>query len=283
MVVALAALASVTAIETIVLGEAENYAILSKTGISTVPDSVITGDIAVSPITGNAMTGFSMTMDADGTKGTSEQVTGIAYAASYIEPTPTWLTTAVLDMQAAYTDAAGRPNENDARINLGAGILGGVFGGPTAPLMTGVYTFDTDVHIVSELFFDGEGKGDTSAVFIIQVAGNILIDANLMVKLGRALDGEGGKGDTSAVFIIQVAGNILIDANLMVKLRKGASAKNIFWQVSGNVKVMSEAHMEGNILCKTDVTFITGSSLNGRILAQTAAVLQKATITKPAL
>mmetsp|Transcript_72365 Transcript_72365/g.141823 ORF Transcript_72365/g.141823 Transcript_72365/m.141823 type:complete len:256 (+) Transcript_72365:97-864(+) len=248
MVVALAALASVTAIETIVLGEAENYAILSKTGISTVPDSVITGDIAVSPITGNAMTGFSMTMDADGTKGTSEQVTGIAYAASYIEPTPTWLTTAVLDMQAAYTDAAGRPNENDARINLGAGILGGVFGGPTAPLMTGVYTFDTDVHIVSELFFDGEGKGDTSAVFIIQVAGNILIDANLMVKL-----------------------------------RKGASAKNIFWQVSGNVKVMSEAHMEGNILCKTDVTFITGSSLNGRILAQTAAVLQKATITKPAL
>jgi len=92
-----------------------------------------------------------------------------------------------------------------------------------------------------------------------------------------------GKGDTSAVFIIQVAGNILIDANLMVKLRKGASAKNIFWQVSGNVKVMSEAHMEGNILCKTDVTFITGSSLNGRILAQTAAVLQKATITKPAL
>jgi hypothetical protein len=37
--------------------------------------------------------------------------------------------------------------------------------------------------------------------------------------------------------------------------------------------------MEGIILGKTAVTFITGSSLNGRILAQTACTLQKATIT----
>ena len=37
------------------LGTAGNYAILAKTGISTVPASVITGNIAVSPIAGAAM------------------------------------------------------------------------------------------------------------------------------------------------------------------------------------------------------------------------------------
>jgi len=41
------------------------------------------------------------------------------------------------------------------------------------------------------------------------------------------------------------------------------------------------AHMEGILLVKTDVTFITGSSLNGRVLAQTACVLQSATIVQP--
>jgi hypothetical protein len=38
--------------------------------------------------------------------------------------------------------------------------------------------------------------------------------------------------------------------------------------------------MEGILLVKTDVTFVTGSSLNGRVLAQTACALQKATIVE---
>jgi hypothetical protein len=56
-------------------------------------------------------------------------------------------------------------------------------------------------------------------------------------------------------------------------------AKNIFWQVAGAIMVKAGAHMEGILLGQTTVTFITGSSLNGRILAQTACVLQMATIT----
>jgi hypothetical protein len=38
----------------VLLGTANNYAILAKTGITTVPASVITGDIAVSPIAATA-------------------------------------------------------------------------------------------------------------------------------------------------------------------------------------------------------------------------------------
>jgi hypothetical protein len=135
-------------------------------GISTVADSAITGDIAVSPIASAAMTGFSLTADSGGTFSTSSQVTGSAFAASYIAPTPTHLTTAVSDMETGYTDAAGRPNEDGARINLGAGLLGGDLpGGPTTPLTPGVYTWTTDVKIKGNIHI----SGSASDIFIFQV------------------------------------------------------------------------------------------------------------------
>jgi cytoskeletal protein CcmA (bactofilin family) len=106
----------------------------------------------------------------------------------------------------------------------------------------GVYNFTTAVHITGNLYFDAADNAD-------------------------------------AVFVIQTTGNLIQDANYEVILARGAKAENIFWQVAGNVEVMAGAHMKGVILGKTSVTFITGSSLNGRILAQTACVLQVATIT----
>ena len=61
----------------------------------------------------------------------------------------------------------------------------------------------------------------------------------------------------------------------------GAKAENIIWAVAGEVTVGAGAHMEGILLAKTAIKFMTGSSLNGRIFAQTAATLQKAVITQP--
>ena len=49
---------------------------------------------------------------------------------------------------------------------------------------------------------------------------------------------------------------------------------------SGNIG--TSAHFEGIILCQTQVTLRTSSTMNGRILAQTMAALQQATVTVPA-
>src|ERR1043165_4213866 len=46
------------------LGTAGSYAILSQSGISTVPPSAITGNMGVSPISATGITGFSLTMDS---------------------------------------------------------------------------------------------------------------------------------------------------------------------------------------------------------------------------
>jgi hypothetical protein len=230
--------------EPVDLGDAGNYVILAKSGISTVPISVITGDIAVSPIAFTAMTGFSLTMDSGNEFSTSAQITGKAFAANYAAPIPTHLTTAVGDMETAYTAAAGRTNADAARINLGGGVLGGVFGGPDYPLTPGVYTFGTGVAIGSDIYFDAEENPD-------------------------------------GIFIIQMTGNLVQVANTQVILKGGALAKNIFWQIAGNVKVKVGADLKGILLVKTDVLFETGSALDGRVLAQTACNLQMATITEP--
>ena len=47
---------------------------------------------------------------------------------------------------------------------------------------------------------------------------------------------------------------------------------------------MGKTHTSpSNILVKTKADFVTGSSLNGRVLTQTACNLQKATITEPVI
>jgi predicted acyltransferase (DUF342 family) len=70
-------------------------------------------------------------------------------------------------------------------------------------------------------------------------------------------------------------------ADTKVILAGGVLAKNIFWQVAGEVIVGADAHLEGVLLVKTAAVFKTGASLNGRILAQTACTLQMAVITQP--
>jgi hypothetical protein len=83
------------------------------------------------------------------------------------------------------------------------------------------------------------------------------------------------------VFIIHLGGNLILVADTEVTLTNGALAKNIFWQVAGNVMVKQSAHLKGILLVKTDVLFQTGSSLEGRVLAQRACNLQEVTITQP--
>ncbi|MEX0737786.1 MAG: ice-binding family protein [Pseudohongiella sp.] len=219
----------------VLLGSSGNFAILAKTAVSTVPASSITGDVGVSPAATSFLTGFSLTLVGT-TSATSTQVTGSLYGADMTPPTNTNLTTAVLDMQTAYTDAAGRSTPDF--LNLGAGNIGG------QTLAAGLYTWGTSVTI----------------------PGDVVI--------------SGGAND---VWIFQISGDLNISANQRVTLAGGAQAKNIFWQVAGEVVIQAGAHFEGNILSQTAITMETGASLHGRALAQTMVALDSATVVKPAL
>ena len=161
--------------EIVDLRTASNYVILASSGISTVPNSVVTGDIAVSPIAAAAMTGFNLAMDTSNTFSTDSQIQlkGKAFAPNYGGTTAAELTVAVLDVGAAYTNAAGRPSEA-SKIN----IFGGEIGGQT--LTPGVYTFVGNVLITgADLTF----YGSSTDVFIIRTTGSLIQAADTRVEL----------------------------------------------------------------------------------------------------
>ncbi len=158
------------------LGAAGNFVILAKSGISTVPASAVTGDIGVSPIAATAITGFSLTLDSSNTFSTSTQVVGKAYAADYASPTPSNLGTAVSNMEAAYTDAAGRVTPDFTEL------YSGDVSGKT--LVPGLYKWGTGVLISTDVTLNG-GPND---VWIFQIAGGITQAAGTRVILaGGAL------------------------------------------------------------------------------------------------
>ena len=152
------------------LRTAGNYAILAKSGISTVPTSAITGDIGVSPAAATLITGFSLIADSTNVFSTSSQVTGKAYAADYAVPTPSNLTTAIGDMQLAFTDAAGRA---PTVTELGAGNIGG------KTLTPGVYKWSTGLLIPTNVIL----TGSATDVWIFQIAQNLTMSNAAGVSL----------------------------------------------------------------------------------------------------
>jgi hypothetical protein len=140
------------------LGSAGNYVILSKTGITDVPPSPITGNIGASPITGAAIhvscaevTGRISAVDAAGPA-----------PCSLVDPTGLGL--AIGDAGTAYADAAGRTIPDFTE--LGAGNISG------KTLVAGLYKWSTGVLV------DNTGvtlTGDKNAVWIFQIAGDLTL------------------------------------------------------------------------------------------------------------
>ena len=209
----------------VVLGTAGNFVILAKTGISTVPTSAITGDIAVSPAAQSYLTGFALIADHTNIFATSTQLVGTskAYAANNANPTPQNLTTAVGDMQTAYTDAAGRSKPDF--LELGSGNIGG------KTLVPGLYKWTSDVTIPSDVTIAG-GAND---VWIFQTSGNVTMSAAMHVILAGAL---------AKNIFWQVAGETTIGAN--------ANFSGIMLCKTG-VTIETNATFSGRILAQTAV------------------------------
>ena len=154
-----------TSLQSVKLGVAGNFVILSKTGITDVYKSSITGDIGTSPITGAALLV------------SCAEVSGTIYTVDAAGPLPcritsaSMLTTAISNMQTAYTDAAGRSNPNF--LNLGAGNIGG------KTLTPGLYKFTSSVVIPTDVTISG-GPND---VWIFQVAGTLNMSSAVNITL----------------------------------------------------------------------------------------------------
>ncbi|KAJ7927055.1 antifreeze protein [Mycena leptocephala] len=177
----------------VLLGTAGNFAVLAKTGVSTVPNSAVSGNVGVSPATVTSLTGFSLVQDVSKQFWRSTQVNGRLMGSTDALPTPGLLTTAVLDMQTAFTDAMNRPNPNF--VGLKAGLIGGSI------LSPGLYKWTTGVTISTGITIAG-GAADT---WIFQISGTLVQAANVRITL------IGGALSQNIIWV--VAGTVTVGTN----------------------------------------------------------------------
>ncbi len=197
------------------LGTAGNYVILAKSGISTTGTTSIVGNIGVSPIDSTAITGFGLIMDSLNEFSTSSLVTGKIYAADYAPPTPAVMTTAVSDMEIAYTDAAGRTLPD--YTELGAGNIDGM------TLAPGLYKWGTGVTIPNGVTLSG-GAND---VWIFQIAQDLTVGNGAIVTLSGSAQAKNifwqVAGQTTLGTTSEVKGNIL--SQTLIDMQTGATLK----------------------------------------------------------
>jgi len=155
--------------DTINLGSAEKFAILSQSGITNVFASEIVGDVGTSPITGAALlltcgevVGTIFTVDAAGP--------------ACLDNNASFLTDAVSDMGYAYVEAAGRTLPDSTELS--AGEIGGLTIAP------GLHKWSSPVNVSNDITLDG----DHNAVWIFQIAGTLnLATSKKVILKGGAL------------------------------------------------------------------------------------------------
>lgn len=157
------------------LGGAAIYTILSKTGISTIGVTSITGNIGVSPATATAITGFGLIMDPSNVfskSSPSTLVSGNVYAADYAVPTPANISTAVTDMQTAFTTANGLTTS--VITELGAGDITGM------TLVPGLYKWSTGLLISASGVTLTGGPNDT---WVFQIGQGMTVANGAIIHL----------------------------------------------------------------------------------------------------
>jgi hypothetical protein len=219
------------------LGTAGNFVILAKSGISTSGGSAV-GDIGVSPIAASAITGFALAMDPSDTFSTSSLVTGKVYAADYAEPTPTNMTAAISDMEAAYTSVAVQGPVTISELN--SGNIGGL------TITPGIYKWTTGVIIPTDVTLSGNAN-DT---WIFQIAQTLDISSAKKVVL------SGGALADNIVW--QVAGQTTLGTTSEFK-------GTILDQTA--IVINTGAWLEGRALSQTAVT------LNGSVTPEPCTIL----------
>ena len=221
------------------LGEAQNFAILGDSTVTSTGPTSIVGNIGVSP--GTAITGFPPGVVTQGTLHTSDALAAQAQA----------------DALTAYTTLAGEvPTTNLTGQNLGG-----------LTLTPGVYRFDSSAQLTGALSLNN--TGNPTGTFIFQIGSTLTTASNSAVTLLGAADpnifwqvGSSATLGTGTAF----DGNILAHAS--ITLTTGANIPSgRALAINGAVTMDTnfvDGTVAGRLLERRREQFLVGSELVSR-------------------
>ncbi|MDZ7776154.1 MAG: ice-binding family protein [Bacteroidales bacterium] len=119
------------------------------------------------------------------------------------------------------------------------------------------------------------GAGDISGMTL--APGLYKFNTGLLISnVGVTL--SGGPNDT---WVFQIEDDFSIQDAAKITLANGAQAKNIFWVTKKQALLGSTVEFHGNIIASTLISLNSGTTVQGRLLCQTAATLISSEVTKP--
>ncbi|MDN3495169.1 ice-binding family protein [Planococcus sp. APC 4015] len=80
------------------------------------------------------------------------------------------------------------------------------------------------------------------------------------------------EGTAESVWVFQAASTLTVGTGALITLTGGASACNVFWQVSSSATIGSGAQFAGTVMASESITAETAATVTGRLLARTGAV-----------
>ena len=190
------------------LKTSSSIAVFAGTAVTSTGATNITGDLALSP--GSSVGGFPP---------------GILNGTLHINDTIA--NTAKQEITVIYNDLAGRTSTDIVTLS---GNIGGL------TLTPGLYKSTSSLSISS---------------------GDLTFDA---------------KGNTNAIFIIQIASTLTTTSGRKVILSGDAKASNIYWQVGSSATFGTTSVFKGTVIAMQSITFNTGATLDGHGFARTGAV-----------
>lgn len=81
-----------------------------------------------------------------------------------------------------------------------------------------------------------------------------------------------GKGDPSAVFVLQTPAAYSPAISSNTSLINGAQSKNVYWQIGGAMSAGASAILVGNFICAGNMTLGAAAMVQGRLIAYQGAI-----------
>ena len=183
-------------------------------------------------------------------------------------------------------------NTGLSNINGGLGIYPGtayVPGTPSATVNGTIHAGDVLAHdaqaCLTIAYNDAAGRSTAPITVAGDLGGQTLAPGLYKSASTLAITGVltlDAQGDPNAVYIFQIGSALNVASYGQVVLIGGAKAANVFWQLGSSATLGTHSAFKGTMMAYASITIGTGATLDGRALAQNAAVtLDTNAVTKP--